>query len=321
MSRIVTCLDCPMYQKGGYCRHTRKDVGALSPACAYAIALNAKFNPEDDQDEPELFAPVPASDPTPEPAKTVETPTKLCPKCGRVLPHYDFHPKLEAKDGLQSWCKKCNREDARQRAEQRRAEKAAAREAEKNATTKVCRTCGRELPISEYYLKHGKPDIHCKDCVKKYNVKTAKARRDARSAAANVGATTKVCKTCGRELPLDAFSAHAKTWDHKFTVCKECMVDRLRKNRKNKTKKEDTMTDKEIQSAILMPDTEATMSPKTSGEPNVSPIEPQPETTAEHRPRQDPRLENFESKALADELRARGYRVTAARPITIIEEL
>lgn len=303
MSRIVTCLDCPMYQKGGYCRHTRKDVGALSPACAYAIALNAKFNPEDDQDEPELFAPVPASDPTPEPAKTVETPTKLCPKCGRVLPHYDFHPKLEAKDGLQSWCKKCNREDARQRAEQRRAEKAAAREAEKNATTKVCRTCGRELPISEYYLKHGKPDIHCKDCVKKYNVKTAKARRDARSAAANVGATTKVCKTCGRELPLDAFSAHAKTWDHKFTVCKECMVDRLRKNRKNKTKKEDTMTDKEIQSAILMPDTEAVMGPK------------------ETELRQDPELKDFDSQTLADELRARGYYVKAERPITIMEQL
>lgn len=303
MSRIVTCLDCPMYQSGGYCRHTRKDVGALQPACAYAIALNAKFNPEDDQDEPELFAPVPASDPTPEPAKTVETPTKLCPKCGRVLPHYDFHPKLEAKDGLQSWCKKCNREDARQRAEQRRAEKAAAREAEKNATTKVCRTCGRELPISEYYLKHGKPDIHCKDCVKKYNVKTAKARRDARSAAANVGATTKVCKTCGRELPLDAFSAHAKTWDHKFTVCKECMVDRLRKNRKNKTKKEDTMTDKEIQSAILIPNTEAVMEPK------------------ETELRQDPELKDFDSQTLADELRARGYYVKAERPITVMEQL
>lgn len=36
MSRIVTCLDCPLYQKGGYCRHYRKDVGALQPACDHA---------------------------------------------------------------------------------------------------------------------------------------------------------------------------------------------------------------------------------------------------------------------------------------------
>lgn len=33
MNRIVVCLDCPHYQKGGYCSKTRKDVGALTPAC------------------------------------------------------------------------------------------------------------------------------------------------------------------------------------------------------------------------------------------------------------------------------------------------
>mgnify|MGYP002519128633 CR=1 FL=1 len=33
MNRIVVCLDCPHYQKGGYCIKTRKDVGALTPAC------------------------------------------------------------------------------------------------------------------------------------------------------------------------------------------------------------------------------------------------------------------------------------------------
>lgn len=57
-----------------------------------------------------------------------------------------------------------------------------------------------------------------------------------------------------------------------------------------------------------MADTEAIMDPKKP-------------TTARTEPRQDPRLENFESKALADELRARGYYVKAERPITVIEEL
>ena len=33
MSRIVVCMDCPNYAKGGFCNHKRKDTGALSPAC------------------------------------------------------------------------------------------------------------------------------------------------------------------------------------------------------------------------------------------------------------------------------------------------
>ena len=51
MSRIVTCLDCPLYQKGGYCRHYRKDVGALQPACDHATKMDLTFNPEDKEDD------------------------------------------------------------------------------------------------------------------------------------------------------------------------------------------------------------------------------------------------------------------------------
>lgn len=325
MSRITMCLDCPEYQKGGYCRHTKRDVGALSPACDHALRMNGKFNPEDE-------------DAALEQATPEQKPTKTCARCGRELPRSAFYVKTSAKDGLESYCIECKKEDERERRARRR--EAEGQDPKPRAYTKLdvkrCPHCERVLPLSEYYLKDGKPSWICKTCFKKYETERSKRKRDARSAQENAGATTRVCRVCGRDLPLDAYGSHAKTWDHKATVCKECMADRLRKN---KTKKEDTMTDQEIQSAILMPDTEATMSPKTSGEPNVSPIpgsgcmpapkhspnvspiEPKPETTAEHRPRQDPRLENFESKALADELRARGYRVTAARPITIIEEL
>lgn len=299
MSRITMCLDCPEYQKGGYCRHKHKEIGALSPACDYAIKMNEKFNLEDEE--------APLEQAGPQPDQTPQT-----------------SPEAE------------RRAEKNQR---RREVRMAMVPLPAKIERKRCPHCGLVLPLSEYYLKDGKPNWICKECTKAYNVAKAKERRDAKSAEQNAGAATKVCKTCGRELPLDAFSSHPNTWDRKTTVCTECLADRLRKNRKNRTKKEDTMTDQEIQSAILMPDTEAVMNPKTSGEPNVSPIpgsgcmpapkhspnvspiEPRPETTAEHRPRQDPRLENFESKALADELRARGYRVTAARPITIIEEL
>lgn len=174
MSRIVTCLDCPLYQKGGYCRHYRKDVGALQPACDHAKKMDLTFNPEDKEDDMTHTASIPAA------------------------------PQ------------------------------------------------------------------------------------------------TKVCRACGRELPLDAFGKHARTKDGLQPRCRECSGRALKDGRKK--------TDKEIQNAILMADTEAVMEPKKP-------------TNAKTELRQDPKLENFESKALADELRARGYYVKAERPITVIEEL
>lgn len=172
MSRIVTCLDCPQYQKGGYCRHYRKDVGALQPACDHAKKMDLTFNPEDkDDDMPPIYSPTPQ---------------------------------------------------------------------------------------------------------------------------------TKVCCACGRELPLDAFGKHPKAKDGLQSRCRECTANALKGGRKK--------TDKEIQNAILMADTEAMMDQKKP-------------TTAKTEPLQDPKLEDFESKALADELRARGYYVKAERPITVIEEL
>lgn len=172
MSRIVTCLDCPLYQKGGYCGHYRKDVGALQPSCDHAKKMDLTFNPQNkDDDMPPIYSPTPQ---------------------------------------------------------------------------------------------------------------------------------TKVCCACGRELPLDAFGKHPRAKDGLQSRCRECTAKALKDGRKK--------TDKEIQNAILMADTEAAMEPKKP-------------TTARTWPRQDPKLENFESKALAEELRARGYYVKAERPITTIEEL
>lgn len=39
-----------------------------------------------------------------------EIKTKKCPKCGRVLPLSEFHLRQAAADGLQAWCKECQKE-------------------------------------------------------------------------------------------------------------------------------------------------------------------------------------------------------------------
>lgn len=263
MSRIAMCIDCPNYQKGGYCRHTKKDVGALSPACDHALTLNEKFNPEDED-------------------AALEQAT----------------PRKEL-------------EDKAERSQKRREARAAKRVDEGKAPApmaytipevKHCPHCGRDLPISEYYMREGKPNWICKECTKAYNTQKAKEARAAR-AAANAGATTKVCKTCGRELPLDAFGSHKLTCDGKNTVCRECVADKMVRNAEKARRANPTP-------APVLDEGIKTVNTPPADEPILL---ADIDTFAS--------LENFESKRLVEELRARGYTVTCSRPITIIEEL
>lgn len=129
MSRIVTCLDCPLYQKGGYCRHYRKDVGALQPACDHAKKMDLTFNPED-KEEDMAKAPI-----------EIETTnaTKTCSKCGETKPLTDFYKDKKASDGHQSWCKRCVSVDNAQRARKAKAEKRTAK-AEQTQTVVVRET-------------------------------------------------------------------------------------------------------------------------------------------------------------------------------------
>lgn len=43
------------------------------------------------------------------------TKTKKCTRCGRELPVTEFNKRNNAPDGLQCWCKECQREALRQK--------------------------------------------------------------------------------------------------------------------------------------------------------------------------------------------------------------
>ena len=117
MTRLVVCMDCPNYQKGGYCTHKRKDVSALAPACDYAKTINQKFNPEDTE-EPMTTLSAKGYN-----IELAEPETKRCPRCGRNLPKEAFGKNRTTKDGLQNRCKECT--NAQEKA--RKAAKASAR--------------------------------------------------------------------------------------------------------------------------------------------------------------------------------------------------
>lgn len=55
-------------------------------------------------------------------------------------------------------------------------------------------------------------------------------------------ANTKVCKVCGRELPLDRFRPNHKSPDGHLNTCKECM-GQIQKKAQAKNKKEESCKD------------------------------------------------------------------------------
>lgn len=134
MNRIVVCLDCPHYQKGGYCIKTRKDVGALTPACDKA----PKEKTDDDIiDTTEIIENAPQT-------------TKKCERCGENLP-LSMYEWINTKDGrkLRRICSNCYHEAMR-------------RGQNKHKPTppkgkKTCSSCGKTLPLSDPKKTISKP--------------------------------------------------------------------------------------------------------------------------------------------------------------------
>lgn len=98
-------------------------------------------------------------------------PQKHCPKCGRDLPHSDFHRNKRRHDGLASYCKSCfatldkernavrrpkkegpepKKKQYKRGVAERRSEQAETKARMRSAPTKICKRCGEERPKSDY---------------------------------------------------------------------------------------------------------------------------------------------------------------------------
>ena len=179
MNRIVYCLDCPNYRKGGWCALKNRIIGALWYACADA----AKTKEEVLKERQDILS-------------------KKCTHCGRLLPVENFSLNKKNLDGRQSLCKECQKELYKAWVERRKAKKAEDSETVKdfkewrksnnkviknetmettNETIKTCRKCGRELTLDNFYTNKGKPNSICKDC-KKEEVKRCRKPKPTREA-------------------------------------------------------------------------------------------------------------------------------------------
>ena len=111
--------------------------------------------------------------------------TKVCNRCHRILPVTSFNRKASTKDGYQFQCKECQAELARQLYQRRKEEQAQAPQPEPE--TKVCRKCGRELPVTMFgraVKNHNGLKSYCRDC-ENANCRTYRAKRKAARQKAN----------------------------------------------------------------------------------------------------------------------------------------
>ena len=165
------CKDCKHYKMtldGPYCLKSAGHPKPVSPIMAK-----------------DCFEERPAGEPAS--AVPMEKPgyvprTKVCAKCGRELPMLQFSVNRRMKDGHQSECKECvaktGRESRQRLNEKKRAERDKAVREQLEAGVKVCKKCGRTLPLSAFGKGHAADGLQANPVpALGQNAKDRKARR------------------------------------------------------------------------------------------------------------------------------------------------
>lgn len=118
-------------------------------------------------------------------------------------------------------------------------------------------------------------------------------------------APTKVCRICGRTLPLDQFPKHPRTPDKHYTICSECI---RAKNADSIRKAADASHRKGSKRG---PYKQGTVETKPAPAVESKPLPPA------DNPRLRPDLHVFTDRQLYNELTSRGYTGTLTRIITL----
>jgi hypothetical protein len=122
-------------------------------------------------------------------------------------------------------------------------------QAKRSREKKICKECGKLLPLSDFPLHPKSRDGHdglCKDC------KSKKARavqerlaeqRGYRKAEKSVPDPDvpegmKRCKRCSKILPVSAFGKHPTTYDRLHPICTECRREDGRKAQERRAERE-----------------------------------------------------------------------------------
>ena len=206
MSAVVVCLDCAFYQKGGYCRKKRRDIGALNPACDKALAPD--HVPEEIVEVAKL-----------------ET-ERRCTKCKQVLPlsEFEYTRTNKGEKIKRKICRTCYHESMSKKKDITKTNE------DMNVETKHCKKCGQDLPISAFGKKAGTKDglqYWCKTCTTKAVLDGRKAKKAAKeqeqpTQTKEQTKTVVVRETLSDEQMVQALRAHG--WE---VTCKRTIAEEL----------------------------------------------------------------------------------------------
>lgn len=82
--------------------------------------------------------------------------------------------------------------------------------------TKICKICGRELPLNKFQFRKdtGKYRNQCKECLNEIKNKRHKNN--------HIHIENKICNVCGRKLSIDNFYKDNRSKDGHLNKCKDC---------------------------------------------------------------------------------------------------
>ena len=178
--------------------------------------------------------------------------------------------------------------------------------------TRVCKQCGRELPLDQFTRSCKSRDGYthtCKECFsaqmseKKKALWASKPKKEKPVQEQEVlPEGQKRCRRCGRILPVTAFGRHATTPDHLHPTCTECRKAEGRAvYERNCAKK--GITPKP-------PRVDATLQPLT-----VAPLNTDKFVSELFEKQKDQILHTLKDEELVAELRRRGWTITATKEL------
>lgn len=209
MSAVVVCLNCAFYQKGGYCRKKRRDIGALNPACEKALAPD--HVPEEMVEKAKL-----------------ET-ERRCTKCRQILPlsEFEYTRSNKGEKIKRKICRTCYHESMSKKKDITKTNEDMNTTTQETTTvqTKTCICCGETKPIEEFYRDKKASDGHQSYCKRCLNLKSAENARKARAekrAAAKEIKNVVVRETMTDKQMVDALRAHG--WE---VTCTRTITEEL----------------------------------------------------------------------------------------------
>ena len=164
--------------------------------------------------------------------------------------------------------------------------------------SQVCGNCARyrKMPNCEdICILTGKivPYLAQRECfVAKVEQDTNLLNQDTNKMAENANIKTKVCKVCGKELPIDQFRPNPKCKDGHLDTCYECLNNKIKETNKKK---------------------ENELLKKTFGKEEVKQADKGFPVTQDKYDR----LQEYTAQELVDHLRFQGWEVTCTKTIKL----